>query len=812
MSFISRTISKVINLFSNSLSQTELRCDVIHGEAFENTPELSREVASSGMVLLKNNGTLPLGKESFALFGRTAVDTFFVGYGSGGDVRAPHRISILKGIVDNETLNPDQDLIKIYENWCEANPTDNGFWGHWPWRYPEMPLTEEIVKTAREKSQKAVVVIGRAAGEDRENKLEKGSFFLHDEEVDMLDKVTASFDDVIVLMNIGNVIDFSWLERYGDKISALLITWQGGMQTGNAIADVLSGKASPDGRLPMSIARNYSDYPGADNFGDKDANFYVEDVYVGYRYFETFNKDAVLFPFGYGLGYGKFNKNKVEVEDHHTYVKLNVEVENVGKVNARDTIQIYASAPQGKLGKPEKVLVGFGKSKLLTVGEKENVEIIIPLTAFASYDDVGAVKKSAYVLEKGEYSLYLGNSVREVEKFYTFTYESDLVVEELQEAGSPQLAFERFKPLFNGEKYTISKEKVPTRSYSLKQRILDNLPTCDVPYTGDKGYKLIDVKNGKITLDEFVAQLSNKELEAISRGDYTMHSKLGAPGNAGAMAGVLPSLREKGVPPVITSDGPSGLRLQAVCTLLPIGTLLASTWDTKLVEKLYEVIGREMLKQGSDVLLGPGMNIHRNPLCGRNFEYYSEDPVLTGKMACAFVKGVQANGASACPKHFACNNQETNRSRNDSRLSERALREIYLKGFEICIKESAPRTIMTSYNKINGVWGHYNYDLCTTILRGEWGYEGMVMTDWWMQKSISQEFPNIKDQAYRVRAQVDVLMPGGGRLPISPKRPDGTLLSSLGQNEGMTRGELLRTAKNVLNLALNSPALERINK
>ena len=219
-----------------------------------------------------------------------------------------------------------------------------------------------------------------------------------------------------------------------------------------------------------------------------------------------------------------------------------------------------------------------------------------------------------------------------------------------------------------------------------------------------------------------------------------------------------------------------------------------------------------MLKQGSDVLLGPGMNIHRNPLCGRNFEYYSEDPVLTGKMACAFVKGVQANGASACPKHFACNNQETNRSRNDSRLSERALREIYLKGFEICIKESAPRTIMTSYNKINGVWGHYNYDLCTTILRGEWGYEGMVMTDWWMQKSISQEFPNIKDQAYRVRAQVDVLMPGGGRLPISPKRPDGTLLSSLGQNEGMTRGELLRTAKNVLNLALNSPALERINK
>lgn len=812
MSLISKIIGKIAPLVSNSLSQKELRSDVIHGEAFENTPELTRKIASSGMVLLKNEGMLPIRDESFALFGRTALDSFFVGYGSGGDVRAPYRVSILKGIIDNGNLNVDRDLVSVYENWCKNNPIDNGFWGHWPWRYPEMPLSEDIVKKARAKSSKALVVLGRAAGEDRENKLEKGSFYLHDEETAMLDAVTAQFDDVIIIMNIGNVIDFSWVEKYGDKIKGLLITWQGGMETGNAVADVLSGISSPDGRLPMTIARNYNDYPGAEDFGDREGNFYTEDIYVGYRYFETFNPSAVLYPFGYGLGYGAFRKNKIDIEDNHTYYKLSVEVENIGNLPARDTLQIYASAPQGKLGKPQKVLVGFGKSKLLESGQTDLVEIIVPITALSSYDDVGAVKKSCYVLEKGEYSLYLGNSVRDTMLFHTFTLEEDVIVEELQEAGSPQISFKRIKPLFEGDKVVTIQEEVPTRSYSLRQRIIDNLPKEVPNYTGDKGIKLQDVKDGKNTLDEFVCQLSNVELEALSRGDYVMNSRLGAPGNAGTMAGVLESLRLKGVPAVTTSDGPSGLRLQAVSTLMPIGTLLSSTWDTKLIEELYYVIGKEMLVRGSDVLLGPGMNIHRNPLCGRNFEYYSEDPILSGKMACAFVNGIQSSGASACPKHFACNNQETNRNRNDSRLSERALREIYLKGFEICVKESSPNTIMTSYNKINGVWGHYNYDLCTVILRSEWGYDGMVMTDWWMQKSSSPEFPSISDQAYRVRAQVDVLMPGGGRLPFSPKRPDGTLLRTLGKKDGITRGELLRTAKNVLLLAINSPAMDRLNK
>ncbi len=798
-------IGKIVNLFTSSVSQKELYDDTVRGTAFNGIDVKARKLASRGMVLLENDGTLPL-KESFALFGRTQVDTFYVGYGSGGDVRAPYRVSILNGILNNPDLKPDLELAQIYQGYSKTNPVDHGYWAHWPWRYPEMPLSDEVVANASKKSNVAVVVIGRAAGEDRENKLEKGSFFLHDEEVEMLEKVTKYFNKVVLLMNIGNVIDFSFLKNYEGKISALLLTWQGGMETGNAVADVLSGATSPDGKLPMTIAKEYADYPSADCFGDRDENIYEEDVYVGYRYFETFKKDGVLYPFGYGLGYGKFNQSVLAVTNVNGQLSISVEVENVGTYTASDTVEIYAQAPSGKLGKPSKVLVGFGKTSPLKSGEKEIVEVLVPLYYLASYDDEGAVKKSSYVLEKGEYTLYYGSSVRDVNPFHTFSYDEDVVLETLLEAGSPQKSFKRIKEI-EGKEVLV---EAPTRSYSLKERIEAGLPTRSLTYVGDKGYKLRDVKNGKITMDDFLAQLSNKELEAISRGDYTMNSKLGAKGNAGAIGGVTKSLRHKGVPPIITSDGPSGLRLQAVCSLLPIGTLISSTWDTKLAEDLYSVIGAELVERGSDVLLGPGMNVHRNPLCGRNFEYFSEDPVLSGKIGAALVRGIQSKGASACPKHYACNNQETNRVRNDSVLSERALREIYLKGFEICIKESQPNTVMTSYNKINGVWGHYNYDLCTTVLRNEWGFKGMVMTDWWMQSSVSQEFPLLKDQAYRVRAQVDVLMPGGARPPFAFRIPDGTLLASLGKESGITRGELLRTAENVLKLALKSTAFKRL--
>ena len=276
---------------------------------------------------------------------------------------------------------------------------------------------------------------------------------------------------------------------------------------------------------------------------------------------------------------------------------------------------------------------------------------------------------------------------------------------------------------------------------------------------------------------------------------------------------------EHGIPQIWLSDGPHGLRKQAgesdhlglnpsvPATCFPTASAVANSWDAALGEKIGAALGEEAAAQEVSVVLGPGLNMKRNPLCGRSFEYFSEDPYLAGKLAAGYIRGIQSKGVAACPKHFACNNQEFMRNMTDSRVSERALREIYLKGFEICVKEAHPKNIMTSYNKVNSVYSHYNYDLCTTILREEWGYTGNVMTDWWMKPSKSPEFPNLRDQAYRIRAQVDLLMPGGER--ITNRKPDGTLLKTYGLPGGITLGEIQRSAKNVLTSVLNIEKSEK---
>ena len=454
------------------------------------------------------------------------------------------------------------------------------------------------------------------------------------------------------------------------------------------------------------------------------------------------------------------------------------------------------------MGNPARELIAFAKTRQLAPGESQTLSLSANREQLASFDDAGLTgHKDAYVLQKGTYRFYLGGDVRSAQPLSTYVAADDEVILQLSEAAAPKEPF----PILacqdlNGKVVTVSR-RAAARTANLKARILGNLPQA-VFQTGDKGYKLKDVKEGRICLDTFIAQLAVDELEAISRGGYIMGHPLGARGNAGIFGGVTESLRKKGIPPVVTTDGPSGIRLYDSCSLIPIGTLLACTFDTALLETLMEKVSLEMKDRGSDVLLAPGMNIHRNVLCGRNFEYFSEDPHVSGKIAAAIVRGLQSSGLSACPKHYACNNQEFNRNRNDSRISQRALREIYLKGFEICVKESSPKNIMTSYNKINGVWGHYHYDLVTTILRGEWGYQGNVMTDWWMQPSRSQEFPQMRDNAYRVRARVDVLMPGSRRLDLL-KKPDGTLLATYGRKDGITLGEMQLCAKNVLRCVMD---------
>lgn len=810
-SFLDKLISKAQKLVDkfngSSLSQDS---NVAEGERYitQGLPQLIRQAGAEGCVLLKNDGVLPLkSSDRVALFGRCQVDYFYVGYGSGGDVKPPYKVGFLQAMQEAAEQGKfvlDNQLVDVYTQWCakKENLPFDGWWGHWPMNYPEMPLTKDIVQESAKRSDAAIVVIGRAAGEDRENTLEKGSYYLTDEEQNMLDLVTGEFKKVVVIMDCGNLMDMAWTEKYGDKLSAILFAWQGGMESGHSLVDALSGDVNPCGKLPDTIARNFEDYPSSSCFGNKEYNEYREDIFVGYRYFETFAKDKVLYPFGFGLSYTQFEFSLKDFVADGNKFKCAVEVKNIGAVAGREVAQLYVRCPQGKLGKAARVLVGFKKTNVLQPNQSEILEIECKAYDFASYDDTGATgNANCYVLESGKYEFYVGNSVRAELSAGEYALDKDQVIDTLQEVCNVVIQFDRFKAVERDGSLKLETEKVPLGKTDMKARILNGLPKT-IGYKGNQGYTFDDLKDGKVDMDTFISQLTDKELEALTRGAGGMNAWQGVVGNAGAYGGIIPSLAEKKIPAVITTDGPSGIRIGKYTALLPCGTALASTWDINLITQVCKKVGEEMAHYGSDVLLGAGMNIHRNPLCGRNFEYFSEDPLLSGKMACAFVDGVQDNGKVACPKHFACNNQETDRNYNDSRVSQRALREIYLKGFEICVKESKPLNIMTSYNKINGVFSHYNYDLATTVLRGEWGYDGLVITDWWLRKSNSHEFPKLKTHAYRVRAGVDVFMPGNHSRTSGKYKSDGTLLATLNKKDGITRGELELTAKRTLNICL----------
>lgn len=809
---VTKMIGKTVNFVTSAVSQTSVKTDKKEYPAVADIEHTCLQAAAESFVLLKNEGAiLPFSaNETVSVFGRLQFDTFFVGYGSGGDVNAHYTVNINQGIKNNGKIKTDPILESLYASWIKKHPADNGFWGHWPMCHEEMHISEAVAAAAADRSDAALVIIGRAAGEDRENTLTKGSFYLTDEEENLLQVVRRHFKKTAVILNIGNIIDFSWVEKF--DIPCVGICWQGGMETGNAVAAVLSGDVSPSGKLTDTIAVSYESYPSSDHFGNQKKNDYEEDIFVGYRYFETFDQKSVLFPFGHGLTYSDFSLSDLHFARFENKTQLRLQLKNTGNATAANVVQVYYSQNGSALYSPDKMLVAFQKSRLLDPGQSEEFCFEISDDFLALFDDEGITgNRHAMVLPEGDYHFYIGFNVRNVQLAGSFQKKICKVVANLKgfSAPSPEEHLMRLVPIRSAEKTYRSYAPAPVSEINLKKEILDHLPKTIETHIWS-GEKLSDVENGLLSLEEFTALLSDDELEAISRGDYIMNSPLGPKGNAGVFGGVTESLREKGIPPITTTDGPSGIRLAAYAALLPCGTALACTFNPALIQTLYSLVGEEMSDRGTDVLLAPGMNIHRDPLCGRNFEYYSEDPLVSGIMAAAVVKGLRQAGVFACPKHFACNNQETNRVRNNSVLSERALREIYLKGFEICIKLSSPDVIMTSYNKINGVWGHYNYALVTGILRGEWGFNGLVITDWWMRKSRSPEFPNLRDQAYRVRAGVDVLMPGGDRT--GKRKPDGTLLESINKNDGITRGELQETAKHVLTFVMKTKKYHEIKE
>lgn len=760
--------------------------------------ETSARAVSGGIVMLKNDGALPLKQGgTAAVFGRIQLHYYKSGTGSGGMVNVSKVIGITDGLLD-AGYKLDEQLLNAYREWDEQNPFDYGEgWGGEPWSQKEMPLTDELVGGAASRADAAIVIIGRTAGEEMDNKLEKGAFLLSDLEEDMLRRVTSAFDKTVVLLNTGGLIDMSFMDRY--PVSAVMYVWQGGMVGGAGTAAVLTGEVSPSGKLPDTIAYEISDYPSDKFFGSGDMDCYGEDIYVGYRYFETFAKDRVRFPFGFGMSYTSFDLTASDFKLDGDKVTGSVNVKNTGSTPGREVVQIYCSAPQGKLGKPARVLCGFDKTRALQPGESQTLCFEIPLESVASYDDSGVTgHKSAWILEQGGYVFYAGADVRSASEAYSLTL-PETVVRQCKSALGPLTAFKRMvnssgKPEFEdvpltGEAFPHDHAKLP----------------AEIPQIGDRGIRLADVVNGKNTLEEFTAQLTDYDLSCIIRGEGMGSPKVTA-GTAAAFGGVSDTLTALGIPCACCDDGPSGMRLDCGTKAfsLPNGTLLASTFDRPLMTELFTFMGLEMHTNQVDCLLGPGMNIHRHPLNGRNFEYFSEDPYLTGEMASAELAGLHSTGAEGTIKHFCGNNRETRRHFLDSVISERALREIYLRGFEKAVKKGGAKSVMTTYGQVNGVWTAGNYGLVTGILRDDWGFDGFTMTDWWANINRRGKAPDKSDFAAMAMTQNDVYM-----VTADGAACNDNTLDSLKSGE-LTRGELQRNAMNILRFLTTTHAMKRV--
>ena len=771
---------------------------------------LSRRTAQEGAVLLKNNGNLlPLAPDArVALFGKGSFD-YVKGGGGSGDVTVAYVKNLYAGLKE-EGISLYEPLSDFYRDYVERRYEA----GDVPGLMAEPELPQSLVDSARGNADVAVIVLSRFSGEgwDREpsfylepdypwpNELcmpqkakaifPRGDFYLTDAEKAMVDRVCGAFDRVAVVLNVGGVVDVSWFKE-DTRISAALLAYQGGMEGGAAIADLLTGGATPCGKLPDTFARDLSDYPSTEHFHDSPLYVdYTEDIYVGYRYFETLPGAAekVCYPFGFGLSYTSFSLEAVSAGEESGLIRVSVRVTNTGGTAGKEVVQLYFCPPQGKLQKPLRHLAAFRKTELLAPGESETVELTFAVSDMACFDDLGRIASSAWVLEKGTYKFCLGTSVRDAaELAYTYEQAETRVVSQLSASLAPSHLAKRL--LADGSYETLPAAPAVDTDANLLQPLTAAQAEAVAPATrGRERWMLTEpypngaqplsaVAEGKLSLDEFMAQLGDEELIHL----------LGGQPNAGVSNTFgIGNLPEYGVPDITTADGPAGLRLSpevGVCTTAwPCATLLAATWDEALTAEVGAAAAEEVKENNISVWLAPAVNIHRNPLCGRNFEYYSEDPLLTGKLASAMVRGVQSQSVAATVKHFACNNKETNRKNSDSRLSQRALREIYLRAFEIIVREARPWAIMSSYNIINGRRASESRELLTDILRTEWGYTGMVMTDWWTRGEHYKE----------LLAGNDLKMANG-----YPERVRETM--KLG---AVTRGDLEVCARRVLELIL----------
>ena len=705
--------------------------------------KLCKTAAAEGTVLLKNNGVLPLAKGSrVSLFGLGAGDFIFGGGGSGvvvtdkkvtlhQSLQAAHKKGMVTYFAD--TADWYRNEIGSFLAEKEAELPTVGLFSTWRRNYqmhfPRLP--EAIYEKAVAFGGTALFCISRysAEGDDGgDRKGGQGDFYLWEEEKQLLDKLCRDFEQVVVILNTCGPVAAGEFER-NPKIGAVLYPMYSGGVAGEMLCELLTGKLYPSGHLQDTFAEKVEDYPAFPYFhAEKDYTEYKEDIFVGYRYFETFAPEKVVYPFGFGLTYTTFRTQVTEAILDKRSVRVWVTVENTGTRPGKEVVQLYLTAPQGKLGKAKKVLAAFEKTKELKPGASQKLQLRFDLREFGSFDDLGKLHLSAFILEKGKYIVSCGTNVQNAEPCLEFDITSNTICHRCRSFMAPRALPERLTADGSFEKLPLA-EKVPHKA---RGRL------CKVP-AGKPFPFATAIREDR--MEELLATLTDSELVELLYG----HPMANASNTCGM--GHLPRDERQDVrqiPLVPTADGPAGLRIRKdrgnlPPTFFPCATVVAQTWNLKLAEKLGAAGAAEVKENNIGIWLTPALNIHRSPLCGRNFEYYSEDPLTSGLFAAATVKGIQSMGISACVKHFCANNRENGRRIVDSRVSERALREVYLRGFEIVIRKADPWMLMTSYNPVNGEQASKNWEAINGILRSEWGYDGVVCTDWRVLSNLEEE-------------------------------------------------------------------------
>ena len=828
----------------------------------EKNAELSMNLATQGMVLLENNNNvLPMASSgNVALFGGGAVKTVKGGTGSG-DVNQRSVTSVWDGFKNAGYNVTSESWLNEFEAYYdeETGGSSGGLWGS-PKVEDTLISDAQIEEAKQDGTTTAVYVIARNSGEFADRLDAEGDYQLWGNEEENLKKVAANFDNVIVVLNVGGIIDTKFFHEI-EGLDSLLLMSQAGMRGGDAVVKVLNGEVTPSGKLTDTWAVNYEDYSSSEGFGANDENVtqedYTDDIYVGYRYFDTFNVTPA-YEFGYGLSYTDFNIDVKDVTVDEENVTVDVRVTNVGeKYAGKEVVEVYFSAPDGALEKPYQELATYGKTDTLAPGESQELTLSYATTEMSSYSE----DLAAYVMENGDYVVRVGNSSRNTSVEAVINLDSNKVTEQLSnqmvqdeeidtlsnegatpytyEGEAEEIAkAERFELdanaietvnnaseyddesvisyVYEGSDYTVVDQeanprytKAPSGNNTTPSQLIEPYEeTIQYVEKTKENPTLLDVYQGTVTMEELLASLSVEEMSYIVEGlgwGGGSEPVVGAQANSvkGAAGETTSRYYEtRAIPNTVLADGPAGIRITQsytengttyyqYCTAFPIGTLIAQSWDKDVAKQFGEAIGEEMLEMGVTMWLAPGMNIHRNPLCGRNFEYYSEDPLVAGVTAASTTLGVQSNeGIGVTIKHYAGNNQENNRNAVNNTITERALREIYLKGFEIAVKTANPMAIMTSYNLNNSMPAADDYDLCTDIPRGEWGFNGLIMTDWGGGQSTPVN---------SMHAGNDLIMPGGSS-------------ASIAEATGVTLplGDLQKATRNVLNVIMDSTQFKKM--